>query len=252
MGTVAQRTTPDEPFSSSASPPAERSERPRIIERLALWMILTVGLEGTLWHSGVKPLALSEAVEQGAAQIERRTFGEVSENQVRKSIRSQNATLRFWTTLALLGDFVVEPLAVAARPLAVATLLGTLAALVGRPAQFGATVGACVTVQGLWVLSLAVRVALTLALGLDEPETSLALALPPGTRSALTLLAARQVDFFALCGWAAMALDGWRRGQANLPVALLVCTLVALGEAAFRLNVALLVGAGMRLTLLPA
>jgi hypothetical protein len=49
-----------------------------------------------------------------------------------------------------------------------------------------------------------------------------------------------------------MALDGWRRGQANLPVALLVCTLVALGEAAFRLNVALLVGAGMRLTLLPA
>jgi hypothetical protein len=216
-------------------------------------MTQVVGLEGLLWQSGARQLALSEAVEQGAAHIERRTFGEVSEDQVRKAIRAQNATLPFWTTLALLGDFVVEPLAIAARPLAVATLLSTLAALVGRPSRFAAALGACVTVQGLWVLGLAVRVALTLAhQGLAEPETSLALALPPGIHSALTLLAARQIDFFALWGWMAMALGGWRRGQANLAVASLVCGLVALGEAALRINIALLVGAGMRLTLLPA
>jgi hypothetical protein len=214
-------------------------------------MLLTVGLEGLLWHSGARALALSEAVEQGAARIERRTSGEVSEDQVRKAIRTQNATLPFWTTLALLGDFLVEPLSMAARPLAVATLLSTLAALVGRPVQFSAALGACVTVQGLWVLGLAVRVVLMLALRLDEAETSLALALPAGTNSALALLAARQIDAFALWGWAAMALGGWRRGQANLAVALLVCALVALGEAALRINVALMVGAGMRLTLMP-
>jgi hypothetical protein len=240
METVAQQTT------------SERSEHPGITGRLALWMILTVGVGGLLWHSGARPLALSEAVEQGAAQVERRAFGEVSENQVRKAIRNQNATLPFWTTLALLGDFLVEPLAIAARPLAVATLLSVLAALMGRPVRFGEAMGACATAQGFWVLGLAVRVALTLALGIDEAETSLALALPPGSPSALALVAARQVDLFSLCGWVAMALGGWRRGQANLAVASLVCASVALGEAALRINVALLVGAGMRRTLLPA
>ncbi|HEY2158258.1 MAG TPA: hypothetical protein VGH33_21695 [Isosphaeraceae bacterium] len=252
MGTVAQPTTHAESHSAPAGPPAETSDRPGILGWLALWVILTVGLEGLQWSSGAKSLALSKAVQQGAAQIERRAFGEVSEDQVRKAMRTQNATLPFWTTLALIGDFLIEPLSMAARPLAVATLLSILAALVGRPARFGAALGACLTVQGLWVLGRAVRVALTLALGLDEAETSLALALPPGTNSAMALLAARQADAFALWGWAAMALGGWRRRQANLAVAFLVCALVALGEAALRINVALMVGAGMRLALLPA
>ena len=252
MGTVANHTATEEPRSARASQPAERSERPCILGWLALWILLTVTLEGLFWHSGAKAVALSEAVEQGAAQIERRAFGEVSEDQLRKAIRTQKATLHFWTTLALVGDFLVEPLSIAARPLAVATLLSTLAALIGRRVQFSAALGACVTVQGLWVLGLAVRVVLTLVLGLDEAETSLALALPAGTRSALTLLSARQVDAFALWGWVAMALGGWRRGQANLAIASLICTLVALGEASLRINVGLMVGAGMRLTLLPA
>jgi hypothetical protein len=219
---------------------------------LALWMALTVGLEGLLWRSGSRQLALAAAVEQGAAQIERRTFGDVSEVQVRKAIRAQNATLPFWTTLALLDDFLVEPLAIVARPLAVATLLTTLAALVGRPTRFGEAMGASATAQGLWVLGLAVRVALTSALGPDQAETSLVLALPPGPRSALALVAVRQLDLFALCGWGAMALGSRRRARANLAVACLVCALVALGEAAVRISLALLVGAGMRLTLLPA
>ena len=147
----------------------------------------------------------------------------MSEDQVRKAIRTQKATLPFWTTMALLDDFLIEPLAILARPLAVATLLTTLAALAGRPTRLGAALDACVTVQGLWVLGLAVRVGLTMALGLDEAETSLALALPPGNHSALTLLAARQVDLFVLWGWAAMAVGGWRRAQANPAVACMVC-----------------------------
>ncbi len=102
------------------------------------------------------------------------------------------------------------------------------------------------------MLGLAVRVGLTFALGGAEADTSLALAIPDGTDSALTWLAARQVDAFALWGWAAMTLGGWRRGQANLAVAFLVCALVALGEAALRVGFGLIVGAGMRLTILPA
>jgi hypothetical protein len=214
-------------------------------------MVLVVGLEGLLWLSGVRAFDLAEAVEQGAARVESRAFGEVSEGQVRKAIRTQNATLSFWTALALIGDFVVEPLSLGLRALAVATLLSTLAALVGRPVQFGLALDSCVNVQGLWVLGLAVRVALTLALGLGAAETSLALALPRGNNAAQALLAARQADVFALWGWAAMTLGGWRRGQASLAVAFLACALLALGEAALRIDVGLMVGAGMRLTLLP-
>ena len=73
---------------------------PRSGIRLALWMILTVSLQGVLWLSGVKGRALSEAVEQGATHVESHAFGEVSEDQIRKAIRTQNATLPFWTALA--------------------------------------------------------------------------------------------------------------------------------------------------------
>jgi hypothetical protein len=219
---------------------------------LALWMALVVGLEGLLWLSGVKTLALAEAVEQGAARVESRAFGDVSEDEIRKAIRTQHATLPFWGTLALIGDFVIEPLSPAVRAVAVAALLSTLAALVGRPARFGEALGACIAVQGIWVLGLTVRVVLTFAMGGAEADTSLALAIPRGTSSALAWLAARHVDAFALCGWVAMTLGGWRRGQANLAVAFLACTLVALGEAALGVGFALIVGAGMRLTFLPA
>jgi hypothetical protein len=215
-------------------------------------MTLVVGLEGFLWLSGVKGLALAEAVERGAARVESRSYGEVSEDQVRADIAKQRATLRFWITLALIGDLLVEPLTLAVRATAVATLLSALAALAGRPARFGEALGACVAAQGVWVLGLAVRVALSFALRGTEADTSLALALPRGTHSALAWLAARQVDAFALSGWAMMALGGWRRGQANLAVAFLVCAVVALGEAIPRVGFALIVGAGMRLTLLPS
>jgi hypothetical protein len=241
-----------EPPCPAPEPTAEGPVASGAGARLALWMALVVGLEGLLWLSGGKTLALAEAVERGAAQVESRAFGEVSEDQVRKAIRTQNATLPFWSTLALIGDFLVEPLSLAVRATAVATLLSTLAALVGRPARFGEALGACIVVQGVWVLGVAVRVALSFALGGAEAETSLALAIPHGTSPALAWLAARQVDAFALWGWAVMTLGGWRRGQANLSIAFLVCALVALGEAALRVGFALIVGAGMRLTFLPA
>jgi hypothetical protein len=140
----------------------------------------------------------------------------------------------------------------AVRATAVATLLSALAALVGRPGGFGPALGACIDAQGAWVLGLAIRTALALAQGRPEVETSLALALPPGIHPAATWMAFRQADVFALWGWAAMALGGWRRGQANLLVASSACASVALGEATLRVGFALMTGAGMRLTLLPA
>jgi hypothetical protein len=225
---------------------------PKTGARLALWMVLIVALDGILWLSGLRTMSLSEAVEWGAARAESRAVGEVSDDQVRKTIRTQQETLRFWTTLSCIGDFVVAPLAPALRATTVAILLSALAALVGRPVHYGWALSECVAAQGIWVLGLAVRVVLAVGLRDIDVETSAVLALPPGTYPAVIWLALRQADAFTLWGWAAMSLGGWRRGQANLVVATLACLLVALSEAALRCGFALVVGAGMRLTLLPA
>jgi hypothetical protein len=218
---------------------------------LALWMTLTVVLQGLLWLSGSKERALTAAVEQGAAVVESRTVGEVRDETIRRSIRAQRETLRFWTALALLGDFVFEPLALALRAAAVATCLSGLAALAGRPVRFGAALAECATVQGIWVLGLATRVYSVVAFGGAEVETSLTLALPPGTCPAPLWVALRQVDVFALLGWAALARGGWRRGQVNLAAALLACGLLWSSEAALRTAWTLTTESGMRLMLIP-
>lgn len=218
---------------------------------LALWMILTACLQGTLWTSGWRSLALAEAVEQGAALAESRTFGEVHDDTIRKSIRSQRETLPFWTALTSIGDFVFDPLELAARAVVVAISFSALAALAGRPTQFEASFADCSLAQGLWVLGSAVQVVLRLVLRTPEVETSIALVLPPGTYRAPLWVALHQIDAFALLGWIVLARGGWRRGQVKLAMALLVCGLLWALEATFRVAWILTIESGMRLLLIP-
>lgn len=218
---------------------------------LAAWVALVLILEGVLWLSGVKSLVLQQAVEQGVARAESRGLGEVSDALIRKAIRNQRATLPFWTTLALIVDFVAEPLALCVRALAVATVLSALAALVGRPVGFRQALDECAWLQGFWVLGLAVQLALLIKLQSTEVETSLVLLLPAGTYRAPVWVALRQLDAFALLGWAAMIRGGWRRGQSNLAMATLACALVAFCELTCRLGFALITGSAMRLMIMP-
>ncbi|WP_237170526.1 hypothetical protein [Paludisphaera borealis] len=218
---------------------------------LVLWAVLIIDLQGALWLSGVKTLALQQAVEQGVARAESRTVGEMADNQIHKAIRDQRATLRFWTILALIGDFVVEPLAPAVRALVVATLLSALAALAGRPIGFRLALDECAAVQGYWVLGLALQTTLVFALRTSEVDASMALLLPSGTYRAAPWVAWRQADAFALLGWSSLILGGWRRGQANLATATAACSVVAAVEAAIRIGLTLITGAAMRLILMP-
>lgn len=214
-------------------------------------MGLIVLLHGASWLSGFRGLALSEAIEQGAAQVESRTLGEVPEAAIRKAIDLQQDTLPFWLALTALGDFVFDPLALAARAVLVAVLLASAAALSGRTVGFEAGLAACARGQWPWVLGLAVQVALMLAIGRDQIETSATLLLPTGEHSAAAWVLLRQLDVFALLGWVLMALAGWRRGQANLFTSSLFCVCLAVCEMTIRASWMLLLGAGMRLTLLP-
>jgi hypothetical protein len=223
----------------------------RAVPTLVLWMILTACLQGTLWTSGRKSLVLTEAVEQGAARAESRTFGEVHDDTIRKSIRNQRETLPFWTVLTLIGDFVFDPLELAARAVVTAVSFSALGALAGRPTQFDASLAECSLAQGFWVLGSVVQKVLRLALRTPDVETSIALVLPPGTYRAPLWVALHQIDVFALLGWIVLARCGWRRGQVNLTAALLVCgTLWAL-EATFRSVWILTIESGIRLMLIP-
>ncbi len=224
---------------------------PRAGPILLLWMALSLVLQAALWISGASPTIVGGAVEAGAARAESRGVGEQSDEVIRKAIRLQQDSLPFWQTLTLFGDFVMMPFCIIFRAALVATLFGGLAALTGRPIEFARGLQACAVAQGFWVLGLAVRVGLAIALRRPEIETSPTLFLPPGNHPAAVWVTLRQVDAFALLGWFAMARGGWKRGQVGLISASLVCGFLWLIGAFLAMEATLIVGAGMRLSLLP-
>jgi hypothetical protein len=218
---------------------------------LVIWMSCVIALQGAAWVTGFRGYVLAEAVERGAARAEASRTGEVSDEVIRKAVRMQQDTLPFWTALAALGDFGAEPILIAVRAALVATIFAGVAALTGRPIRFADGLAACAFLQGLWVLGLATRVVLMIALRRTDVETSAALLLPPGAYPAAVWVSLRQVEPFAIWGWCALAVSGWRRGQVNLATASLVCLLLAVMEAGLRIGYTLVVGAGIRLSLLP-
>ena len=218
---------------------------------LTLWAALTVLMHSGLWLTGFRDAALATAIDTGAARVETLGVGEMGEELIRKAVRSQRDTLPFWSVLAFLGDFLGEPAALAVRALAVATAFSSVAAVSGRPIGYDEALTDCARVQGVWVLGLAVRSALMVALRETEVSTSAALFLPPGTYPAATALGLEQLDVFAAVGWLAMARGGWKRGQVGVLGALAVCGGLWGFESALRVSVGLVTGAGMRLTIMP-
>jgi hypothetical protein len=191
-------------------------------------------------------LELAEAVERGAAKVESEGIGERREDDIRKDIRLQRASRAFWTALALLGDFGAEPLGLTLRAVVAATAFASLAALVGRPPGFDRALAQCSAAQGYWALALAVRAALMVALRRPDVESSPVLFLPPGTYPAAMVVGLRQLDVFWLLGWSSLARGAWRRGQANLVVAIVVAALLWAVEATLRESFTLMIEGGMR------
>ena len=218
---------------------------------LLVLMSVVVALNAWTWLSGMKGYALAVAVEEGTARAETAGIGELGDDVVRKAIRTQEKTTLFWGVLSALGDFLGEPAALALRALAVAVVFSSLAALTGRPVGFHEAFAECAAAQSFWVLDLALRSALMVALRRPDVETSATLLLPTGAYGAPLWAALSQISPFAAIGWLVMALGGRRRGQVNLATAFLVCGALWFGEAAVRIAFTLTLGAGMRLSLMP-
>lgn len=219
---------------------------------LTLWMGLTVLIVAALWLTGFTTSALTAAVEQGAARAESLGVGEMGDDLIRKAVRSQHDTLPFWTVLTFLGQFLGEPLMLGVRALGAATALSALAALMGRPVGYERALLECSMAQGVWVLGLAVRAGLMMALRRPDVQTSAVLFLDPGTYPAWLWLSVSQLDVFALIGWTVVARGGLKRGQVGLTGALGVCLGLWALEAVVRVGLGAVLGACVRLTVLPA
>jgi hypothetical protein len=249
--TTKARGVGTRPAAAGPQPAAPPREPPGAGFWLLIWMTCVIALQGAAWVTGFRGYMLTEAVEHGAARAETSRTGEVGDEVIRKAIQMQQDTLPFWTALAALGDFGAEPILLAVRAALVATIFAGIAALTGRPIRFAEGLAACAWIQGLWALSLATKVGLMIALRRPDVETSAVLLLPPGNYPAAVWVSLRQVEPFVIWGWCALAVSGWRRGQVNLATAGFVCVLLAVLEAGLRIVYALVVGAGVRLSLLP-
>jgi len=224
---------------------------PRFGTILCAWMILIVALNGARWVAGFRPVVLAGAVERGVQRIEADGKGEMGDELVRKAIRTQRDSLRFWSVVFLIGDFVIEPFAPVLRAVVAAIGFTAIAAMSGRPIRFEQACSDCARLQGFWVLGLAVRVGLMIGLrrSEDDLETSLGMFLPPGTYPAATWLMLRECDVFALLGWASLAASGRRRGDANPFAAVVLCAGMGLLEMGLRGSAGLVLGSAMRLSL---
>jgi hypothetical protein len=230
-----------------------RHEEPSGYGRILLtWIVLVVLLNAVRWAGGFPSGMLARGIEQGVAQVETTSRGEVDHEAVRKAIRLHRESHRFWSALVALGDFLVEPLWLAARAIGVATLLTGVAALTGRTPQFDRALRECSAAQVFWVVGLAVRVLLMVALrrGEDDVDVSLALLLPAGVHPAPLWLVYRQIDPFSILGWLAMAVGGWKRGDAPLWWTLAICGGLAVVEILLRVSTAAVIGGAIRMSLI--
>ncbi len=105
------RQPPTDPPNS----PRQPNDTPAWGWLMAIWMALVVVFHGVVWTTGVVDYDLTAAVENGAAEVERRQLHEESDDVVRKAIQTQRDTLKFWTVITALRDFLFAPLTLLAR-----------------------------------------------------------------------------------------------------------------------------------------
>jgi hypothetical protein len=170
---------------------------------------------------------------------------------IRKAIQMQRDTMPFWATLQLVGDLVIAPAMLGIRAVAVAAIFSAWAAMRGRPTRFGRAMAESVRWQGVWVLSAVTQLVLTLMLAGREIDTSLAVMLPPGEYHASVWMSLKQMDLFAMFGWCALAMGAWRRKQAGLIMAVLITLFLFLLENSVASSFNLILGAAMRVSLMP-
>jgi hypothetical protein len=234
-----RRAAPAEVFDSSSPPYGGR---------LSLMVVLVALSSAALWCFGIRQQQILDAVEQGAAVIEERTIGDVEQDEIRESIQTQRQSIPFWSTLAILGDLVIEPMAPVFRALVLTIAFSSFAALFGRPVAYGVALADNVTWQWFWVAGVVLDSMLKIVVS-PAAANSLLVFLPAKEYPANTVITLAAVNPLAICGWLVVAWAAWKRKQVNWFLALFIVLVLALTEASIRGSLLATMGALVRLTI---
>lgn len=221
---------------------------PPFAGRLIAVMVVISLANLALWCFGLRQAELLRAIEAGAAVVEENAKADMEEDQIRESIRLQRQSFKFWSTLAVIGDFVFAPLIPVLRTLAASVLFAAAAALFGRPTGYGVALAENATWQVFWAASAALQTLLKITVS-PEAENSWILLLPAAEYPARLTLALTLLNPLVVCGWIAIGWSAWRRQQANVFLATIAIVLLASLETGILSTALLWLGALMRLTI---
>ncbi len=235
-------------FRRRSTPEIVDQTAPPYFGRLAMSMILIGAANLSLWCNGIRQQDLRDAIEIGAASIDDNAKGDVEEDQIRESIRLQRQSEEFWSTLAILGDFIIEPIYPALRALIVTVAFASVAAVFGRPVGYGVALADNMSWQIFWAAGIGLECAMRILISPDA-ENSLAVFMPAKEYPAATALALAILNPFAICGWLAIGWTTWKRKQANWFLVILLILMIAGMEVGIRSRVLAMMGALMRLAI---
>lgn len=221
----------------------------------SLWVAaccLLWALQVTLcWVTGYRDQSLQRAVEQGVVQIESRERLNHDQGMIATRREAQRATTPFWRMLWQINDFGLEPLAFWFRLWALPMAISATALLCGRwvlPEDLRPDVARCI-----WPATLRPGLELITAIGNTNQASALGLnlLLPGGDYAVGPYQVLSQLDIFWL---ASILLTTWamsRNHKLKYSQLFTAIGLVTMLEWLARIAVALIVGAGIRETLIP-
>lgn len=211
-------------------------------------VVLAIALANlSLWCFGIRQQEIFDAIEEGAAVVEKNTIGEVEEDQVREAIRTQRRSFQFWSTLWMLGDLVLGPLSPVLRTIVVTVAFSAAAALLGRPVGHGVALAENAGLQAFWGAAAVLEATMRLVISPDATVSWLAL-MPPDQYPASAIAQLTVLNPLAVCGWCAMGWFAWKRRQANWFVAGMIILVLALMEASVIGSLQSTMGSLMRLS----
>lgn len=239
---------------SSAAMPHDEPSEPRQ-SRTVTWLLaccLAWLAQATVcWTTGYRDQNLHRAIEKGVLEIESRERLNHDQNLISARRESQRSTAPFWRMLWQINDFGLEPAAFWFRLWALPMAISAIALVCGRwipPEEFRPDVA-----RWIWPAALRPGFELLTAIGHSSQQLpiGLNLLLPAGDYQVGPYMALGQLDLF----WLASTLFiGWsihRSHHLKFRHLLTGIGLVTLLEWLVRLSIALVVGAGIRETLIP-
>ena len=239
-----QKRSPD------ASPTIHQKSNPVLI--VSFWSLIWVLQASFCWSTGYRDSRLQASIEKGVSEIESRERLNHDPAVISQKRESQRSTSSFWRTIWKIGDYALNPFALFFRLWAIPLVVSATALVGGRlipPEEIRPNVSR-------WMILALPRPGIELLCAIGKNSSTdaigLNLILPDGNYPAILYQSLAQLDFFWLTSMGFTVLVISKYNHLKWQKVAIGCTLVTLLEWSVRIACALIVGAGIHETLIPA